>query len=321
MLKYIISGVAMALLFIPQGFAETKYTTRPISSFLFKELVPSPVSVKVMKVIDPLTFIGEDKNIYALGGIEVPNAATSKADITEEAGKDLTRLIEGKELKLYLTKKKETGRLNRLNQNIVQAEIKQGNIWVQGEMLALGLARVRTTPSNPELSAEMLKLETDARDKKLGLWSKDDLKILSPSNATGKENSFQIIEGKPLSAAVTRNMIFLNFAEDYKKDFTLGIPTKLRTSFAKRGINPLQFAHTPLRVRGWLQSYNGPFIEIDHPEQIEILGKLSPLTSAMTSEPSPGPAGMRSINMPEAPKVAEPEAPQPKAPLPPKTND
>ena len=28
-----------------------------------------------------------------------------------------------------------------------------------------------------------------------------------------------------------------------------------------------------IRVRGWLRSYNGPVIDVTHPEQIELLDK------------------------------------------------
>lgn len=311
--KYFIA-LAIALLSIPQAMAETKTVSKPVSSFLFKELVPSPVSVKVMKVIDAQTFMGEDKNIYTLGGIEIPNAVTGKADITADAAEALTELIEGQELKTYLTKKKDQGRLNRMNQMIVQAELRQGSIWVQGEMLARGMARVRTTPSNPELAAEMFALENEARAVKRGLWAQEKLQVLSPETAIGTENSFQLVEGAPISAAVTRNMIFLNFSEDYKKDFTIGFPTKLRTAFARQGIDPLQFAHTKIRARGWVQSYNGPFIEIDHPQQIEILGKIQkPLVTQSLPEPSPGKAGMRTISHPQKPIVDPPEPPKPGA--------
>jgi len=28
-----------------------------------------------------------------------------------------------------------------------------------------------------------------------------------------------------------------------------------------------------VRVRGWLKEYNGPMVELSHPEQLEVLGK------------------------------------------------
>ncbi len=317
MLKFSLLTAVFTLLFLPQANADTKYVSDTVSPLFFKELTASTVAVKVMKVIDPVTFMGDDRNVYALSGIEVPNAITGKTDITLEASKTLGLLIEGKDLKLYVTKNKEKGRLNRMNQMVVQAELKQDHIWVEGEMLAAGLARVRTTPSNPELAEQMYKAESYARDNKKGLWANSQLQVLTPETVTGHENAFEIVEGTPKAAAVTNNMIFLNYGNDYKQDFTVGIPTNLRTTFAKRGINPLQLAHTKIRVRGWVQSYNGDFIEIDHPEQIEILGEMSPFkpTPDASAEPAPGNAGMRTINLPKPPVADAPKAPEPPAPV------
>ena len=314
-------------LFIAQGHAETKYVSTPVPPLFFHDLTQSPVSVKVMKVIDPLTFMGEDKNLYALSGIDIPAEATAKADITLEASKTLALLIEGKELKLYVTKNREKGRINRMNQPVVQAELKQDSIWVEGELLAAGLARVRTTPSNPEMVEQMLKLEQSAREAKRGLWADSRLQVLAPDTSAGHDNTFQIVEGAPKAAAITQNMIFLNFGDDYRQDFTVGIPSNLRMAFARKGIDPLKLAHVKLRIRGWMQSYNGPFIEIDHPEQIEILERIPLFTKAedTSDEPPPGSDnnsfGMRTIGAPKPPVVAEPVKPQVEEPAKKKQRD
>ncbi len=300
-----------AFLFLPQAYAETRYVSETIPAGFFRALAQSPATVKVTKVIDPLTFMGEDKNIYSLSGIEIPNLQTGKKDFTLEASKTLALLIEDKDLKLYTTKTRDKGRINRMNQSLVHAELKQDRIWIEGELLAAGLARVKTTPTNPEMHYEMLAIETKTREQKKGLWADSALQVLTPETVTSHENSFAIIEGSPKAAAVTRNMIFLNYGDDYKKDFTVGIPTSLRVAFSKRKINPLQFANTKIRVRGWVQSYNGPFIEIDHPEQIEILGRMSPFTEPSNQpEASPNNVGMRSIQMPKAPEIAKPIEPE-----------
>lgn len=320
MLKFSLTTILLALLFLPQApsvsRADTKYVSAPVPPTFFKDLTQSPATVKVLKVIDPLTFMGEDKNIYALSGIEIPNLQTGKVDFTLDASKTLALLIEDKDLKLYVTKTRDKGRINRMNQSLVQAELKQNRIWIQGELLAVGLARVKTSAANPEMLDEMLKIEAKARDEKKGLWAESNLQILTPETAETSVNSFGIVEGTPKAAAITRNMIFLNFSDDYKKDFTVGIPSNLRMAFSKKGIDPLQFAHTKIRVRGWIQSYNGPFIEIDHPEQIEILGKMSPFKppSQTRMEPSPNSAGMRTISMPKAPVIEKPEQPEITAP-------
>ncbi len=315
MLKNCLLACLATLLFLPQApsvsRAETRYVSEIVPAGFFRELAQSPVSVKVTKVIDPLTFMGEDKNIYSLSGIEIPNLQTGKKDFTLEASKTLALLIEDKDLKLYTTKTRDKGRINRMNQMLVQAELKQARIWIQGELLAAGLARVKTTAGNPEMRDAMLAIEAKARDAKKGLWVDNALQVLTPETAIGHENSFAIIEGTPKAAAITRNMIFLNYGDDYKKDFTVGIPTSLRVAFSKKKINPLQMANTKIRVRGWVQSYNGPFIEIDHPEQIEILGRLSPFNETKTqTEPSPNSAGMRTIQMPKTPEIEKPIEPE-----------
>ena len=300
----------IASLFIPQAFAETKYLSAPVTSLFFRELIPSTVSVKVLKVIDPLTFIGEDKIIYALSSIEVPNSQTGQSDMTKEASAALAKLIEGKDLIVYQTKRKDKGRTNRMNQSLVHASLKQEHLWIQGELLAMGMARVMTTQSNPELVDNMLKAEADARKNKRGLWSNDNLQILTPENAQTGENAFGIVEGAPKSAAVTNNMVYLNFSDDWKKDFTIGIPSSQRMAFSKKGLDPQQLTRTKLRVRGYIRSYNGPFIEIDHPEQIEILDTNFKPVITDSAEPAPNAAGMRTINLPKPPEVEAAKKPE-----------
>ena len=312
MLKFGLITLSLTFLFLPQAYADSKYVSDPVPPSFFKSLTQAPTAVKVLKVVDPLTFLGEDKNLYALSGIEIPNLQTGKVDFTMDASKTLALLIEDKELKLYTTKTKDKGRINRMNQMLVQAELKQDRIWIEGELLSAGLARVKTTPTNPEMLDEMLALETKAREAKKGIWAEPALQVLTPETAETANNSFAIVEGTPIAASVTRNFIFLNFTADQKKDFTVSIPTSLRMAFSKKGIDPLQFAHTKIRVRGWVQSYNGPYIEIDHPEQIEILGRMTPFKPSTQAqmEPSPNSAGMRTISAPKAPVIEEPKQPE-----------
>ena len=67
------------------------------------------------------------------------------------------------------------------------------------------------------------------------------------------------------------NNIYLNFGDNWKTDFTIGIAPKVRKKLSKQGISPLEWTHKKIRVRGWIRSYNGPYIELTHAEQIEII--------------------------------------------------
>ena len=74
-----------------------------------------------------------------------------------------------------------------------------------------------------------------------------------------------------------RIRIYLNFARDWRRDFTLSIDRKNEAAFAAAGIDLRALAGKRVRVRGTLIWRNGPMIEADHPEQIELLPD-SPVT-------------------------------------------
>jgi micrococcal nuclease len=69
--------------------------------------------------------------------------------------------------------------------------------------------------------------------------------------------------------------IYLNFAEDWRRDFTVSIERKNADAFAAAGIDLKGLAGKTIRARGWLQWRNGPMIEATHPEQIELVPDTS----------------------------------------------
>ena len=65
--------------------------------------------------------------------------------------------------------------------------------------------------------------------------------------------------------------LYLNFAPDWRSDFTISIARRDAAAFARAGLDPNALSGKRLRVRGWLAWRNGPMIEATHPEQIELL--------------------------------------------------
>ncbi len=82
--------------------------------------------------------------------------------------------------------------------------------------------------------------------------------------------------------------LYLNFAPDWRSDFTISVERKDASAFAAAGIDLKKLAGTRLRARGFLAWRNGPMIEASHPEQIELL-PASPHQKAQPP-PQPGPA-------------------------------
>jgi hypothetical protein len=77
--------------------------------------------------------------------------------------------------------------------------------------------------------------------------------------------------GRVRETAEVRGRIFLNFGEDWREDFTVMIAPKRTDSFEDAGMDLLGLKGRWIRVRGWIESYNGPMIEATHPEQIEVM--------------------------------------------------
>ena len=265
----------------------------------FRDLRAMTTPITVQKVLDGVSFLGQDNQIYRLAGIDIP---VPDSDAGMQSITALRTLIEGKPLRGYMSKKDSKGRTNRMGQILIHATTKD-NVWVQGYLIENGLARVATTISNPEQASSMLSIENNARAEKKGIWSNESSRVITSDEALTHLNSFQVVEGVVTSSATVRNQMFLNFGirgqSDWRKDFTIGISPALRRSLARNKINTMELQNARVRVRGWVQNYNGPYIELDHPEQLEILSKGSAL-----------PQG--AINTPNAPRVDTPHVDAPK---------
>ena len=65
-------------------------------------------------------------------------------------------------------------------------------------------------------------LEAQARAAKHGLWADDTYAVLTPDNAEKGLNGWAIVEGTVRANAMAGNTVYLNFGQDWRKDFTVG---------------------------------------------------------------------------------------------------
>jgi endonuclease YncB( thermonuclease family) len=262
--------LCLLLLTIPCAHAEEPASALPTTGF--KGLKPAQ-SRRVVEVIDPLTVQLEGGGLYTLSGIEIPDFNPySPGPITQTAIRVLKDLLTGAEVVTYGPAKIKGEEVSdRMGRHLAQMQKKGNGAWVQGTLITLGLARVKTERRTPEMAAEMLALEAKARAAKVGLWALPEYQIITPADALGKKGSFQIVEGKVVSTSMKQNRVYINFGDNWKDDFTATIAPEFRTNFFKGKLDPLKLNGKTIRVRGWVDEYNGPFIEIDHPERIEVL--------------------------------------------------
>ncbi len=218
---------------------------------------------RILKVIDQKRLMTADQGIIELSGIEVPE------DIVAEARDFLAMLFEKEtatDILLYQTPSPDKGRVNRMQHTMAHLVRKDGHVWVQGAMIANGVARAMPTPINPELAEQMYALENEAISAGKGLWAKDSrhrlLQADAPIESLGR---ITVVEGTVQKISTLSNTTYLNFGPDWRKDFTIGIPTAIRQKMIRQNIDPFRLQGQKLRVRGWIREYNGPYIELEHP--------------------------------------------------------
>jgi endonuclease YncB( thermonuclease family) len=208
-----------------------------------------------------------------LVGIQAPKLPLGRAGfeawpLADESKAALDKLASGQKLSLAFGGEK-MDRHGRLLAQLTRAD----GVWIQGEMLKSGMARVYTFADNRMLAAEMYALEREARETKRGIWGNSFYAIRTPEETGKFLGTFQLVEGTVVNAAKVRGRAYLNFGPDWKTDFTVTIPPAAQKMFRDADVDTAALAGKRIRVRGWIDSYNGPMIEATHPEQIEVLDR------------------------------------------------
>ena len=114
--------------------------------------------VRVAEVIDGSTVLLDDGETVRLAGIEA---------LAEGARQTLARLVQGRRIGLARGGV-PPDRYGRLRGHLVRSD---DGTWIQGALLAAGLARVHSLVDDRAGVAEMLVIERRARAARLGIWS------------------------------------------------------------------------------------------------------------------------------------------------------
>lgn len=225
---------------------------------------------KLARVIDGDSFVLGSGLKVRLANIFAPEKGQEYA---KAAGSALATLMEGRNIGLSYTGPKRDRYDRALAQVYTLQPDGSPDQWVQSEMVRLGYGRVRSYADTAWEIETLLETESTARRAGRGLWQSEDFKVRAPApNPLAQHvDSFQIIEGLIISAAQVRGMTFLNFGSDYKTDFTVSIARRDRRKFEKAGIDLGDMEGRRIRVRGWVELYNGPVIWLDHPQAIEFI--------------------------------------------------
>ncbi len=228
---------------------------------------------RVVGVVDGDTVVLADGRQVRLVGIQAPKLPLGRRNFRKWPLADAARAaLEALVLDRAVTLAYGGRRIDRYGRALAHLALDDGR-WVQGALLAQGLARVYSFADNRALVADMLAREATARRAGVGIWGNPWYAIRDVAETSRHLGTFQLVEGRVLDAAEVRGTVYLNFGEDWRSDFTVSLRRAAVRLFRETGRDPLALEGRRIRVRGWLDNRNGPMIEATHPEQIEILGE------------------------------------------------
>lgn len=239
----------------------------------------------VTEIQEGETLILEDGRAVRPAGVLGPKRARGgpASEARGEMEKALSDLTLGKKVALRLGERKRDRYGRLLAQIMVTGDTE--TIWLQERLIAEGMARVISFPENRLCTAELLASEENARQARKGLWKSGFFAIRS---ADGEDllsrlaQSYEIVEGEVRSVADIKGRTYVNFGDNWRKDFTAFISPQAAKLFGgapatgpMTSFDAAALKGKRIRVRGWLKNFNGPSITVTHPEQIEILEQKS----------------------------------------------
>lgn len=141
--------------------------------------------------------------------------------------------------------------------------------WLQHALVESGMVFVFPRGGQKEGIESLYAAELAARFSQRGLWA--ELDLLAEADDDIDTGRVKIVSGRVISAARAGDRLYLNFGENWRRDFTAEISPRALRHFRKAGIDPLSLQSARVEVRGWVTWKGGPHIMLEGPEQLRQL--------------------------------------------------
>ena len=217
---------------------------------------------RVASITDARSFRLEDGREIRLAGIEVADRQKGAAA--------LSALIMGRDISLQGADDTP----DRYGRQAAFVFVSGSDTPVQSELLRQGQAMVSPEVSNRDCVMLLLAAEAEARQAKRGTWA--DASAIknaeSPGDILAGIGRFAVVEGKVLSVRQAGATTYLNFGRNWTRDFAVTISRRMIPALEAAGFAPKSLENRWIRVRGWVETRNGPRIELLRVGQLEVLG-------------------------------------------------
>ena len=224
-------------------------------------IVPAAAETRfpVRQVTDQGSLVSDRGDIVLPAGLGLPPPDSPWRDAALDELRDLAG--EG----VVLGTSSGTSPVDRYGRTLAPVTTPAGDD-IAGLVIAGGLGWVLPDGvADPDM---LYRLERDARRRRLGIWSDGTVPILHASRARSAVGRPAIIWGEVRRATDTREGVFLDFGDDWRRDFSVLIPKNRLRTFREAAMNPDELVGRSVEVRGYAQSRSGVLIVILHPEAL-----------------------------------------------------
>mgnify|MGYP003665796184 FL=1 len=144
-------------------------------------------------------------------------------------------------------------------------------MWLEEALIAEGYGWWSGAPGYPLASRQrLIKAEKKAAERKVGLWRQ--FAVLDANHPPKQywNGQFIIAKGVVLDVYKGGSTTYLNFGEDWRTDFTAAISSSAWKKIERGDWKLADLKSKSITVRGLVRFYNGPYMELEFPEQLEI---------------------------------------------------
>lgn len=215
---------------------------------------------------DALTGVGERGELILasgsraiLGGIRWP---------VEEDGAARAWLLRQRDRTLELVPRGEADRWGRTQ---VDASVLDEAVDLAGGLIAEGLAYVDAGERDTLCRPALLSLETEARGAARGLWRtgvREGREGGALREATGR---FIVAQGRVVNVGERSARTYVDFAKRGEDGLTVTVSKRTWRQLRERGLSAATLRGRLVRVRGVVESWRGPTLDIASADMIEVL--------------------------------------------------
>lgn len=226
---------------------------------------------KVATVLSGDRFQLENGGMVSLAEVKAPEYWSPEAPhkswpLSHDAKAALTAALKKEPLEFFCSGQAKSA------QGELIAHVRTGSgRWVQLDLVKDGFVYFMPHGQPPRLASRLRTVEAEARAGKRGIWAHESLGVKLAEGDELRPGWFQVIVGKVTSEAKRKDRMYLNFGDDWSRDFTIEIPSRLYRSLPEITGEQGGFFGKTVEVRGWVEWAGGPKIILEFAEQLIVM--------------------------------------------------